>query len=132
MTDGIGEWWPAEFFVGADDGARGFTLETRPGGRMVETWGDGGGVLWGTVVCIQPNTRLQVIATSFPNWGGPAESFLTWDVEPHDNRTLHKFSESIVGRVSDAGVAEKDKGWNFLWVALKAHVEGHTPPVWTD
>lgn len=132
LTDEIGRWWPAEFFVGADDGGRGFNLEAKPGGRMLETWSDGGGVLWGTVICIQPKTLLQILGTSFPNWGGPAQSYLTWELEPSNDGTLLKFSEGVLGRVSDAGVAEKDKGWQFLWLALRAYVDGGTPPVWED
>ncbi len=132
LTDDIGKWWPAEFYAGGVNGARNFVLETHPGGRMFEQWDNGGGVLWGTVICAEPNARLQVLGAVFPNWGGPTQWFGTWELESQDNGTLLKFSESDVGRVSDAGVAEKDKGWTFLWNSMKAFVEGGTPPVWQD
>lgn len=38
LTENIGEWWPAEFYAGGEAGKRSFTLESVPGGRMVETW----------------------------------------------------------------------------------------------
>lgn len=132
LTDNIGEWWPAEFYACADSGGREFKLEDWPGGRMIETTGKGGGVLWGTVIAIEPEVQLQVLGVQFPNWGGPSEWYGSWDLSASKTGTTLKFSESAVGRVSDAGIAEKDKGWQFLWNTLKAHVEGTPKPVWSD
>lgn len=130
LTENIGDWWPAEFFAGGEPAERSFILEAWPGGRMYENWDSGGGVLWGTVFCIDPNVRLQVLGAVFPNWGGPTQWYGTWELKSQENGTTLKFSESTVGRISDAGVAEKDKGWKFLWQALKAHVEGTPSPLW--
>ena len=82
LTTEIGQWWPAEFYAGGETGSRTFNLETMPGGRMMETWGNGGGVLWGTVVAIEPNVQLQVLGATFPGWGGPSQWFGTWELGP--------------------------------------------------
>ncbi len=132
LTENIGQWWPAEFYAGGAAGERNFSLETFPGGRMLEQWDGGGGVLWGTVVCIDPNVRLQVLGTTFPNWGGPSQWYGSWDLTKTDQGTELVFSESALGRVSQDGLAEKDKGWKFLWLTLKAHTEGTPPPAWAD
>ncbi len=132
LTSDIGQWWPAEFYAGGEAGTRNFELEAWPGGRMFESWDNGGGVLWGTVICIDPNVTLQVLGTTFPNWGGPSEWFGTWALSPSDEGTTLKFSESTIGRVSDAGIAEKDVGGQFLWNTLKAHIEGQPAPAWPD
>lgn len=132
LTEGIGQWWPNEFYSGGEDGARRFLLEARVGGRMYEEWDNGGGVLWATVVALNPNQLLQIFGTSFPSWGGPSVLYGTWELKPSDGGTLLSFSESTVGRIADSGVAEKDKGWKFLWAALQAHVEGTSAPVWVD
>ena len=132
LTESIGDWWPAEFFAGGQNGKRRFFLETQPGGRMYEQWDTGGGVLWGTVICSDPNVLLQVLGYSFPNWGGPSQSYNTWELKDNGSGTKLVFSESMLGRVSDGNLAEKDKGWKFLWQTLKAHLEGSVLPQWQD
>lgn len=123
LTTNIGEWWPADFYAGGEAGARTFELEPRPGGRMSEKWDSGGGVLWGTVVTVDPNVRLQVLGSLFPNWGGPSQWFGTWDLAGGGGCTTLTFSETTMGKVTEAGMADKDEGWRFLWNALKEYLE---------
>jgi uncharacterized protein YndB with AHSA1/START domain len=132
LTENIGDWWPAEFFAGGNPGSRHYVLEAKPGGRMYETWDDGGGVLWGTVVTAQPNCALQVLGTVFPNWGGPNLWYGSWNLEEKDGGTKLTFSESAMGKVSPSHIDQKTTGWTFLWNCLKAHVEGSDAPVWGE
>ena len=133
LTNDIGAWWPEEFYAGGEPEKRRYYLETKPGGRMYEAWDGGGGVLWGTVVAVEPERRLQVMGTTFPNWGGPSFWFGTWELEADGTVTMLRFSESTVGRVSDSLAEQKEKGWRFLFgEALKAHVEGKPVPTWQD
>lgn len=132
LTKNISEWWPAEFYIGGESGSRNFHLETSPGGRMFETWDDGGSALWGTVVTVKPNKQLQVLGSIFPNWGGPSQWFGTWDLVANGEKTMLRYSEHAIGRSSEAGNLEKEKGWQFLWSALKANVEGAPAPTWVD
>ena len=111
LTRQIGEWWPNEFYAGGQDGKRNFLLETNPGGRMYEEWDNGGGVLWGTVICSDPGSRLQILGSLFPNWGGPSQWYGTWDLKANETGTTLTFSETAMGKVSESGTAEKDKGW---------------------
>ena len=97
---------------------------------MMEAWGDGGGVLWGTVISYEANVRLQILGSLFPNWGGPSQSFGTWDLETAGTGTVLRYSEHSVGRVSDSGAEEKTVGWQFLHDSLKAHVERTAAPTW--
>ena len=123
LVSRIDAWWPQDFYTGGDAGKRGFTLEAEPGGRMFEHWGDGGGVLWGTVVTVDPQKSLQVAGHLFPNFGGPSLWYGTWSLEANGPKTRLTFSESSVGRVSDEGLKQKDEGWKFLCDALRQHVE---------
>ncbi len=132
LTENIGAWWPDDFYAGGAAGERRFLLESNPGGRMYEEWDSGGGVLWGNVVSIDPNKSLQVLGVVFPNWGGPTQWYGSWTLQEAGGGTLLQFSETGVGRVSDGGMEEKDKGWKFLWASLKAHAEGKPAPAWTD
>ena len=133
LVDKIGDWWPAEFYAGGVEGERSFSLECFPGGRMYEEWESGGGLLWGTVIAVEPPVKLQVVGYGFPEWGGPGTWFGTWDLEEKDSSTVLRFSESTVGRVSDAGIESKTKGWRYLFDGvLKAYVEKTPIPPWTD
>ncbi len=67
LTDDIGAWWPETFFAGGEPEKRRYYLEPEPGGRMYETWEGGGGILWATVVAMDPAKLLQVSGTTFPN-----------------------------------------------------------------
>ncbi len=132
LTEDIGKWWPAEFFAGGEEGKRSYILEARPGGRMFEQWNNGGGVLWGTVVGIEPNVSLQVLGALFPNWGGPSQWYGTWKLSSHKGGTKLAFSESSIGQISAGHDSEKTQGWMFLWGSMKAFVEGDPPPAWPD
>jgi len=132
LTTNIETWWPNEFFSGGESGKRSFFLEAKPGGHMGERWDGGGGVIWANVVGVEPNKRLQVTGTSFPAWGGPSQWLGSWELTGKGKHTRLKFIENSIGRVSDAYVADKEKGWKFLWAALAAHVEGKDAPQWQD
>jgi len=132
LTENISAWWPTEFYAGGEEGKRSYLLEASPGGRMYEQWEGGGGVLWGTVYTCEPEKRLQVLGSRFPNWGGPTQWFGTWELQASGSGTTLSFSEHEMGNVSESGLAEKDHGWRFLWNNLKAHVEGTPPPAWED
>jgi uncharacterized protein YndB with AHSA1/START domain len=131
LTEDIGAWWPADFYAGGRKGERSYHLEARLGGRMYESWADGGGVLWGTVVTLAPHKQLQVTGSTFPAWGGPSVWFATWDLEETGEATTVRFSENTLGRFSEEQAAGNRKAWRYLFgVALKAHVEGTPVPAW--
>ena len=133
LTEDIGAWWPAEFYAGGEPDKRSYHLEAAPGGRMYEAWEGGGGVLWGTVVAVEPGKRLQIMGSTFPNWGGPSLWFGTWTLGTDGDDTVLTFAESTFGKVSDSLAEQKDKGWQFLLgAALKSRVEGRPAPAWED
>lgn len=132
LTENIGDWWPNEFYAGGEAGKRNYIMEATPGGRMGETWDTGGGVLWGTVVTVEPSVRLQVLGVLFPNWGGPAQCYGTWELTATDGGTRLSYSESALGHVTEEGTAEKTQGWKFLWQVMKAYIEGKPAPEWAS
>jgi len=132
LTEDLAAWWPVEFYAGGEAGRRTITLDAAPGGFMKETWEDGGGLVWGTVMAVQPGSLLQVLSATFPNWGGPTVSFITWKVEESAGGTLLAFEEGNVGRVGAAQLAEKHKGWGFLLAAVQAHLTGAPAPTWEE
>ena len=132
LTEGIGDWWPGAAFGGGEEGKRTFHLEARVGGRMWEEWENGGGLLWGQVVTVEPEKKLQATGHTFAEWGGPSVMFATWVLEESDGGCTLRFSEDAVGAKPEGYYEEKHKGWTFLWQALRAHLEGTPAPAWED
>jgi len=131
LTNDIGKWWPGTFFCGAGSASRpSFHLEARPGGRMWEDHGNGEGLLWATVVNVVTNKTLDMNGAVGPAWGGPCSWFGGFALEADGPDTKLRFAESGFGRISDATMSEKEKGWKFLLATLGAHLEGSEPPVW--
>lgn len=132
LTEDIGDWWPEDFYSGGQPGDRQFHLEAHVGGRMFETWSDGGGTLWASVISIVPKKTLQLVGNQFPNWGGPLQWYGTWAFSENAGGTHIDFSEAAMGKVSEHSLTEKRQGWQFLCESLKAHVEGRPAPCWPE
>ncbi|HVS12486.1 MAG TPA: SRPBCC domain-containing protein [Thermoanaerobaculia bacterium] len=133
LTEEIGAWWPDAFYTGGTPTGRTLRFDASPGGVMLEDWGGGQGLVWGQVVTVDRPSKLEVTGYAFPQWGGPATWLGTWDLEADGDATVVRFTEAAVGRITEDSMADKEKGWRFLFDrALKAHVEGTKPPVWED
>jgi uncharacterized protein YndB with AHSA1/START domain len=132
LTTDFAAWWPGESFNVGGAAAQ-MRLEPHLGGRMYEDWGDGQGLMWGQVVGLHRPERLYLVGDSFPEWGGPARSYMTWHLEADGEGTLVRFAESQLGERSPADRADKEKGWTFLVEQrLKAYLEGRPLPAWKD
>lgn len=130
LTDDIGRWWPGSFYCGSGSGETPprFLLEARPGGRMWEDHGGGDGLLWANVINVRHGATLELAGTSW----GPCTSLFRFELSASDDGTKLRFTESMFGRVDEAGAASKDKGWRFLFDGcLRAHLEGSEPPTWS-
>lgn len=131
LVDEVGAWWPDEIYSGGEAGKRRYVLEAWPGGRAYEEWESGGGLLWGQVIMVTPESLLQTMGCTFPEWGGPAIEMNTWRLESTDDGCSLLFTTHIIGDMTDDQVAGREKGWSFLFDGvLKAHVEGRPLPRW--
>jgi uncharacterized protein YndB with AHSA1/START domain len=133
LTEEIDAWWPDASYSGGSPDLRSMRLDARPGGQMAEHWGDGEGLVWGTVNTVERERLLEVSGLVFPRWGGPSMWFGSWELQPDGDRTRLRFTEAAFGRIPDGYRDDKEKGWRFLFDgALKAYLERREPPVWED
>jgi uncharacterized protein YndB with AHSA1/START domain len=58
FVDGFATWWPPEHHIGDDRTIAEFILEPFVGGRCYDVDTDGGDCQWGTVLVVDPPTRL--------------------------------------------------------------------------
>jgi uncharacterized protein YndB with AHSA1/START domain len=122
LIEDTSRWWSKDFYV--RDTAKGMVFEARVGGRLFEDWGEGAGVLWGTVFAFDPGRSFDLITHSSAAWGGPRTSMLHVELEDRDEGTLLKMSDSVQGRVDDASAASLHAGWTMLFGdGLKPFVE---------
>ena len=126
LTTDIGAWWPRSFHIGGEGST--FQLEAQPGGRVFEPWGEGAGLLWGTVNTVEPEKQLRFVSDNFPDYGGPARTYLTWHIEVEGETTFVRFSESLLGAPGPEQLDSMKTGWRFLLDCLGAHLEGRPEP----
>lgn len=114
LTDQIGEWWPAKFYVGSTP--RCFAIEPRVGGRVYENWGDEEGFLFGSVISLEREAVLQWTGDLSADFGGPGRSVTTFrlsDAET-DGRTTLSFHDTTYGVLSDSVVQGLEPGWGWV------------------
>jgi uncharacterized protein YndB with AHSA1/START domain len=128
LVEDTGVWWPREFYTDAQ--ARSVVLEARPGGRMFEDWGEGGGRVWYTVMGLQPGRMLELAGHLQPAMGGPATSLVQVTLEERKGGgTLLRLVDALQGRVSDQSAVRAEEGWRALLAgAFKTYVERPETP----
>jgi DNA-binding transcriptional ArsR family regulator/uncharacterized protein YndB with AHSA1/START domain len=118
------QWWRRDFCVSPD--AKAFRIEPRVGGRMFEDWGNDAGVLWGTVLVLDPPSTLELLCHTTPRFGGPKMSMLRLSLAARGTGTLLTVSDSVMGRTDAQTAGELDAGWSALFGdALKTWVEAN-------
>jgi uncharacterized protein YndB with AHSA1/START domain len=115
-------WWPTEFYATAKP--KGIVIEPRPGGRMYEDAGDGG-LLWYTVIAIDPPVSMTLAGHLAPPYGGPATSLMRLSLAPAGpSRTRLSVTDSVFGRLGPSSKKTIEAGWRQLFgVALKEFLE---------
>lgn len=120
-----GQWWRQDFYMGSP--VQPMVFEARPGGRLYEDWGQGGGLLWYTVLALEPPAALDMVGHLTPAFGGPASSMLRLCLKDTGAMTLLQLSDSVFGRVSEDSAARLREGWQLLFgEGFKPYVE-HGP-----
>lgn len=131
LTAGIAEWWPKDFYIGTYDGIDpvGVVLDPTPGGLFVERWGEGNGLLWGTVITAHAPKLLALVGDSTPQFGGPNRAFTEFRLAAAEGGgTALEFSHSAYGVVSSDTSDSLESGWSLLLDHLVRWVESGEHP----
>ncbi|MEA3045064.1 MAG: hypothetical protein QOH47_2902 [Sphingomonadales bacterium] len=119
-----GSWWPAEHRLFGPDSAMSF--EPRLGAALREEKG-GQGLVWYSVIAIDPLRSVDLIGHLAARFGGPATSMLHIELAPaaEDGTTLLKLTDSVFGRIGPALHASLGEGWQaIVGEGLVRHVAG--------
>jgi uncharacterized protein YndB with AHSA1/START domain len=126
LTEDPHRWWPKDHRALGPKGR--MLLEVRPGGRLHEEDDAGGGLLWYTVLAVEPAASLTLVGHLAPPWGGPATSLLRLVLEAQGAHTLLRVKDSIFGAVDEGFRASTHEGWrSILADGLARHVEDAGP-----
>ncbi len=122
MTTGLGKWWLKDFHCAP--GSKGIAMELKVGGRVWETDGKGGGLLWYTIGAIEKGRSITMSGHIGPPFGGPATTILNWSIEKSGKGTRFTLTDNLFGAVDGAMAAQIDSGWRqLIGVGLKGYLE---------
>jgi uncharacterized protein YndB with AHSA1/START domain len=123
LVDETSAWWPKDFYTSPT--TQGFVLEPRLGGRVYEDWGAGAGLLWFTVIGINPPVSLTLLGHLTPTFGGPATTMLELILESVGETVVLHVTETMSGRAEPGSETTLREGWVTIFDGgLRAHVEG--------
>lgn len=108
-------WWPADFRAGPA-GSR-MVLDERVGGSLREERADGGGLLWYSVIALDPLRSLDLAGHLASRYGGPATTLLHIELAPGtaEGSTLFKLTDSVFGKLGPGFKASAASGWQAIF-----------------
>ncbi len=116
MTDDYPKWWPHKMNPEAE-----IFFENKLGGTFGERWPNEGGVIYGTIIMLEPGKKLMV--TNVGMFGDYTATNLE-TVTPDGTATIHKKSLHLWGDVSDEIVKMlRDGSRQLIEDAMRAFCE---------
>lgn len=123
LVNRIEKWWKPDFY--SSEKTRSMRLEPWLGGRLYEDFGDREGVIWAHVAMIEQPSRLLLKGFLAPDWGGPAENFISISLFDRDGSTAFHFSDTTMGFVSETTKISLEKGWRRIFEdSFSSFIEG--------
>lgn len=118
LTEEINDWWA--FRLGTKDTT--LTFEPKLNGLFFEDWGNGQGVIWGTVIYCMENEEIRL--NGLLGMEGAVNSNYTYKLEDRGVSTILKLSHQAVGLLEPEWEEAHRHGWNeLLGKHLKEYVE---------
>lgn len=121
LTNDINEWWAFGTKGVQEKGTLYF--EPKLGGHFYEDWGNGQGIVWGTVTYFK---ELEEIRLNGPigEMKGAVNSNYSFKLEEKGSSTILKLSHQVVGILEPQWEQNHRNGWNKLLEELfKNYVE---------
>jgi DNA-binding transcriptional ArsR family regulator len=117
-------WWPAAHRATGEGSVMRF--EPRIGGQLREEGPDGGGVVWYSIIALDPLRSVDFAGHLAARYGGPATSLLHLEIVPGtaEGTSLLKLTDSVFGRIGRDMRASLTTGWQaIVGDGLVAHLE---------
>jgi len=107
-------WWPSSHR--AVGGESGMTFEPRLGGQLREQASNRAGVLWYSVIALDPLRSVDLAGNLAARYGGPATSLLRIEIVPGqaDGSSVLKLTDSVFGRIGPELRTSIADGWQAI------------------
>jgi len=106
----INGWWPEECFTSPR--VKRILIDTYIGGYMYEDYGEGEGLIWGTVIGVEYPNLLQIKGHLTRAFGGPAITFEEISFKSLDgDKTQIIYELDAVGDLSEKSLSSLKEGW---------------------
>ena len=113
LTAELSSWWPRNLLY--YHGSSLIQRETGIGGRLYEQSGPDDGYLWAHVIGLEREKYLMLKGQLIPQMGGPAISFLHFELERAAKRTCRlNFSCTLFGDFKEKTADEQRENWERL------------------
>ena len=113
LTEEAHRWWPRDFYASAKP--LGMRFDVRLGGRLYEESEHGGGVVWYTVIALDPGHSIDLAGHLTAAFGGPSQTLLRLGLREQGEQTILEVTDAVVGNVSDRTSASLEEGWRTLF-----------------
>ena len=122
LTRDVAAWWGVPYLIGGEDiEKRDIVFEPRVGGLLYESWGDGGGAIWGRVSYLKENEAVEIDGSI--GMSDAVRGLCLFELEEDGNATRLKLSHTAYGAIEEDTEKGYDAGWTDLTGRLKRFVE---------
>lgn len=122
LSSNIDDWWMNDFRALGQDSR--VTLDTGPGGALIETTQTGASLEWYRVQMCVPGESLHLVGYLAPDWGGPTTSMLKLALAAQGQSCILTVSDALLGNVTDSSANTAKEGWAKLFTeGLKKYAE---------
>jgi len=115
LFDSPESWWPADYRAGPEVSV--MVMDERVGGTLREERPDGGGLLWYSIIALDPLRSLDLSGQLAARYGGPATSLLHIELSPGEaeGSTRLKLTDSVFGKLGAGYRTSAGSGWQAIF-----------------
>lgn len=108
----LGNWWSNSMYTSPE--TKRFVMETKLGGLLYEDFGNGQGLVWGTLIGMNKPYELLIKGTLAKDFGGPATTIEKLSFKEEDGVTEVTYRIDFVGVVDHKTKMSLKEGWKMI------------------
>jgi len=116
------KWWPKDMYTSPK--TKRFVVEKKLGGLVYEDFGEGEGLVWGSIIGLDKPNTILIKGTLAKEFGGPATTIEKISFQQDGENTKVSYHIDFVGVVDEKTKKSLAEGWQMILDKYyKAYVE---------
>jgi len=111
MTDNA-KWWPKDMYTSPK--TKRFVVEKKLGGLLYEDFGEGEGLVWGSIIGLDKPNTILIKGTLAKEFGGPATTIEKIGFQQDGENTKVSYHIDFVGVVDEKTKNSLAEGWQMI------------------